>query len=674
MIHLTINHHNIEVQPGISILEACKTVGAVVPRFCYHETLSIAGNCRVCLVEVEGIEKPVASCLTEVSENMVVYTDSYFVKKARENVIETLLLHHPLDCPVCDQAGECDLQDQTKAFANDQTKYFFQKRGVEDKHFGALIKTIMTRCIHCTRCVRYSSEVAGVDFLGTLNRGSATEIGGYAEDFFKSEISGNVIDLCPVGAITARPFGFKARPWELRMNETIDTADNTGSNVYVYFKEKNISRVLPKNNNNINGQIITDIARFSYDAHSLQRQKHIENVATKNLNNKFVSWSQILNKIEDIFNKKKVLFNVNDNIGFETLEILKNISFINKSFSIGANNGKILNGNSYIWGLSDAIKSIDSCDTIGLTFSVNPKVECATINARIRTQSLNSLLSLVNMNMNFKNNITTSNINLNMSTSMRLFEGKDLRFMKRLYSAKSPLILIGESVKKRGINTLSLITFLKHRFNNLKVLKPNVSVNSEALEFLNIPLLTRRRKLWAENQFCLNLGDNLNIRKSVYGGKNEVMWFDTHKIINENLKSKVNSILPILSEYEENKSYLNLEQRLQQTKYTFKKYYDARSLKKLFLTILDEYLPYYTSKDLRSTSFCFEMIDNTSLYNNIVKKFQYLTLKDENKINFASKYPHKALVNNYFSSTKKLKYSVIMRKSASYNVTGNYEI
>jgi NADH dehydrogenase/NADH:ubiquinone oxidoreductase subunit G len=212
MISLIINDQEIEVQPGVSILDASKTAGHYIPRFCYHETLSIAGNCRMCLVEVEGVEKPVASCLTEVSDKMVVYTDSLFAKKARENVLETLLLNHPLDCPICDQAGECDLQDQTKQYGNSFSRFFSKKRGVEDKDCGPLIKTIMTRCIHCTRCVRFSSEIAGVDFLGTFNRGSSTEIGGYAFNYFDSEISGNVIDLCPVGALTSKPFAYKARP------------------------------------------------------------------------------------------------------------------------------------------------------------------------------------------------------------------------------------------------------------------------------------------------------------------------------------------------------------------------------------------------------------------------------------------------------------------------------
>jgi len=208
MVSVNVNGIEILVKPGVSILEACKYAGLNLPRFCYHEILSVSGNCRMCLVEVEALEKPVASCVTEVTEGMVVYVDSPFVKKARENVVETLLLNHPLDCPICDQAGECDLQDQTKTFGANHSRYFFNKKGVEDKYCGPLIKTIMTRCITCTRCVRFSTEIAGVDFFGTLNRGGSTEIGSYVAQMFKSEISGNVIDLCPVGALTSKPYAF----------------------------------------------------------------------------------------------------------------------------------------------------------------------------------------------------------------------------------------------------------------------------------------------------------------------------------------------------------------------------------------------------------------------------------------------------------------------------------
>ena len=230
MIKIKINNSEFLVKKDISVLEACKYVGITIPRFCYHETLSVAGNWRMCLVEIADgrTPKPVSSCTYPVSmENMQVFTDTPLVKKARENVVETLLLNHPLDCPICDQGGECDLQDQTK-WGSDYSRFFFNKEEWRIK-LWTFIKTIMTRCIHCTRCVRFGTEIAGVDYMGTLNRGTSTEIGSYVSKMFNSEISGNVIDLCPVGALTSKPYAFKARPWELRSTESIDITDSTGS-------------------------------------------------------------------------------------------------------------------------------------------------------------------------------------------------------------------------------------------------------------------------------------------------------------------------------------------------------------------------------------------------------------------------------------------------------------
>jgi NADH dehydrogenase/NADH:ubiquinone oxidoreductase subunit G len=212
MINVIINNITFSVKAGISILEACKYIGITIPRFCYHETLSISGNCRMCLVELDGTAKPVTSCLTEILEGNFIHTDSTYVKKARENIVETLLLNHPLDCPICDQAGECDLQDQVKIFGSDYKKFYFNKRGVEDKNFGPLIQTHMTRCIHCTRCVRFGNEIAGVEFLGTFNRGTFTEIGNYSSQYSYSEITGNVSDLCPVGALTSKIKKYNTRP------------------------------------------------------------------------------------------------------------------------------------------------------------------------------------------------------------------------------------------------------------------------------------------------------------------------------------------------------------------------------------------------------------------------------------------------------------------------------
>ena len=211
MVTITINNKKYDFKKDLTILQACEQVDITIPRFCYHDKLSVAGNCRMCLVEVEKSPKPVASCAMPIANNMVIFTDTPLVKKAREAVLEFLLINHPLDCPICDQGGECDLQDITLNYGSDRSRFFEFKRGVEDKECGPIIKTIMTRCIHCTRCIRFISEIAGTDSLGTLGRGENTEIGTYVNKFIKTELSGNLVDLCPVGALTSKPYAFSAR-------------------------------------------------------------------------------------------------------------------------------------------------------------------------------------------------------------------------------------------------------------------------------------------------------------------------------------------------------------------------------------------------------------------------------------------------------------------------------
>lgn len=248
-----------------TLIQACEVFGYNIPRFCYHQKLSVAGNCRMCLVEVENSAKPVASCAVVQTSTMSIYTDGAITNKAREAVMEFLLLNHPLDCPICDQGGECDLQDQAMLFGNDTGRYYVYKRSVTNKNIGPLVKMVMTRCIHCTRCVRFATDIAGVQDLGVTGRGSAMEISTYLEKMMRSELSGNVIDLCPVGALTSKPYAFTGRSWELTSIDTIDISDSMGSSVVHQVISGKLLRVLPKANEKINGDWITDKARFSYD-------------------------------------------------------------------------------------------------------------------------------------------------------------------------------------------------------------------------------------------------------------------------------------------------------------------------------------------------------------------------------------------------------------------------
>ncbi|XP_013148064.1 PREDICTED: NADH-ubiquinone oxidoreductase 75 kDa subunit, mitochondrial [Papilio polytes] len=286
-VEVFIDDKPVYVPPGTTVLQAAAQVGVEIPRFCYHERLAVAGNCRMCLVEVEKSPKPVAACAMPVMKGMRVKTNSDLTRKAREGVMEFLLVNHPLDCPICDQGGECDLQDQSMAFGSDKSRFtdihFSGKRAVEDKDVGPLIKTIMTRCIHCTRCIRFASEVAGVDDLGTTGRGTDMQVGTYVEKMFLSELSGNIIDLCPVGALTSKPYSFVARPWETRRIDSVDVLDPLGSNIVVTTRTNEVLRILPRTNEEINEEWLSDKSRFACDG--LKRQRLVTPLMTDSRGN-----------------------------------------------------------------------------------------------------------------------------------------------------------------------------------------------------------------------------------------------------------------------------------------------------------------------------------------------------------------------------------------------------
>lgn len=663
MIFIKINDLKFLVKPEISIIEACKSLGIVIPRFCYHETLSIAGNCRMCLVEIEGVEKPVASCLTEISENISIYTDSIFVKKARENVVEALLLNHPLDCPICDQAGECDLQDQTKSFGSDYSRFFFNKRGVEDKNCGPLIKTIMTRCIHCTRCVRFGSEVAGLDFLGTLNRGTSTEIGSYVSKFFDSEISGNVIDLCPVGALTSKPYGFKARPWELRVNETIDTTDSTGSNIYVNFKETEIFRILPKSHENINTNIISDKTRFSSDSNNYNRIKNLFHYET----NKFqvVDWKFYFSKIKSLLKNKNKKKNfdilVNDDIGYKNLELLKKIKNSNKRINVHSLNSNVLNDNFYLAGLTDKINAIEKCNSSCFVFSLNPKIECSVINTRLRSKYRNSLLSVVVLNTFFSYNIPANFINLNLLKSLKIFEAKYFYFSNICSKSENFCLFISESFNKRISGLNDFLFYLKNTFDTIKIIKINAGCNTEALSFLNIKNSTNRIKSLVTNLMCFNLDDVYDFRKRFSDMKRNISWFNSH---GSSFAAKTRTIVPILSEFEDEKIVINLEQRPQKTYKTFSSFFDARSTKDILNSLFISKSP---SKNQSFSNFITEIIEKATLFDNLDKKFTTLffgNLSTETK--YLYKYPVKSNIEDFYCTNKSTKNSKIMQQSSQY--------
>ncbi|MCG8359741.1 MAG: NADH-quinone oxidoreductase subunit NuoG [Kiloniellales bacterium] len=390
MPKLTIDGNEIEVPAGLTVLQACELAGAEIPRFCYHDRLSVAGNCRMCLVEMERAPKPIASCAMPAADGMVIRTDTPTVEKARQGVMEFLLINHPLDCPICDQGGECDLQDQSMAYGFDHSRFQENKRAVSEKYMGPLIKTIMTRCIQCTRCVRFATEIAGVEEMGLVNRGEHAEI-TTLEKAVDSELSGNLVDICPVGALTSRPYAFKARPWELQKTYSVDALDAVGSNIRVDTRGREVMRVLPRLHEDINEEWIADKTRHACDG--LRRQR-LDRPYVRGADGKLkpASWAEAFHLIADRLKPLKgeeIAALAGDLCDVESMFALKDLMTRLGVTSLDCRqDGAKLRGSpraSYLFNTGIAgIEEADACLLIG----TNPRWEAAMINARLRKRFL----------------------------------------------------------------------------------------------------------------------------------------------------------------------------------------------------------------------------------------------------------------------------------------------
>ncbi len=388
---IIIDGKEIEVDPALTLIQACEEAGIEVPRFCYHERLTIAGNCRMCLVEVVGgPPKPAASCAMQVKDLRpgpegqppVVKTNSPMVKKAREGVMEFLLINHPLDCPICDQGGECDLQDQAMAYGVDFSRFREPKRATEDLDLGPLVETHMTRCISCTRCVRFTSEVAGITQMGQTGRGEDAEITSYLGETLDSNLQGNIIDLCPVGALVSKPYAFTARPWELTKTESIDVMDALGSNIRVDTKGREVMRFLPRNHDGVNEEWISDKTRFVWDG--LRRQRLDTPYIRENGKLRKASWPEALSAAAAAMNGKKVAGLVGDLASTEAAYALKTmVEGMGGHVECRTDNAKLPAGNRGAYVGTATVEEIDTAEKI-LLIGTNPAIEMPVLNARIR--------------------------------------------------------------------------------------------------------------------------------------------------------------------------------------------------------------------------------------------------------------------------------------------------
>lgn len=452
MPKLKIDDQEIEVPAGITVLQACELAGKEIPRFCYHERLSIAGNCRMCLVEQEKAPKPIASCAMPVAEGMVIKTDSPLVQKARKGVMEFLLINHPLDCPICDQGGECDLQDQAMAYGFDRSRYHENKRAVPEKPFGPLIATAMNRCIHCTRCIRFSTEVAGVEMMGAVGRGEHMEVTSYLEQTINSELSGNIVDLCPVGALTSKPYAFTARPWELSKTDSIDVLDAVGSNIRLDTRGREVLRILPRNNDDVNEEWLGDKSRHACDG--LRRQR-LDQPYIKGADGKLhkASWDEAFRVIGERIAARqghRMAAIAGDLCDAESMMALKDLMQALGSDHLECRqDGAMIDVTapvSYLFNTGIAgIENADACLIIGS----NPRWEAPLINTRLRKNVLKGQFKIGLIGEKVDLTYDYDYLGAGPETLKQLADGQH-PFAKILMEAKAPMLILGSGAIARA--------------------------------------------------------------------------------------------------------------------------------------------------------------------------------------------------------------------------------
>lgn len=568
-------------KPNSTLIELAKSVGISIPRFCYHELLSIAGNCRMCLIEIEPLEKPAAACSTEVRSGMRIFSNSLVARKSRESVLEAILVNHPLDCPICDQAGECDLQEQTRLYASGHSRYYQEpKKTSDDEYCNPLIKTIMTRCITCTRCVRFATEIAGSDYFGTLNRGRITKIGSYEKMAFFSEISGNVVDLCPVGALNSGPQSYRGRPWEIRTIETIDLSDAFCQGIYIDIKLLKPYRILPKSNEFLKASLLSDVGRYSYEHLSLNRLTRIQSSQT------FIKkWQKITNSEL----REYVTIYVTGLVSLEILYFFRVLSFKKAAFiKIRNLTENTIVVNYYVAQPKNVYQSIDFLKGSLITFALNFQTEAPILGTFLRTKLGQSENDFKKFGLNSSSNNAPRLICL----SLEQLSQKRISLLK----SKESVWLYGESYLDRTTQIFTFYHYIQElNANNVTLLIPTFA-NYVGLKLFDIePALIKKRflpQILAKNLNSRTLNVFFNVEDNVYSRiylQNIVTFFqlkiflvlnskmikvkpivtNVQQIENVIFSTSKNSLfirfnainVPTISYYELSHTYLNLENK-----------------------------------------------------------------------------------------------------------------
>jgi NADH-quinone oxidoreductase subunit G len=615
MTKLIVDGKEVEVPPEYTLLQACEAAGAEIPRFCFHERLSIAGNCRMCLIEVVGVPKPQASCAMAVKDLMpnkdgspkVLSTRSPMVRKAREGVMEFLLINHPLDCPICDQGGECDLQDQSMAYGIDSSRFAENKRAVEDKYLGALVKTSMNRCIQCTRCVRFITEVAGVPELGAIGRGEDMEITTYLETAMHSELQGNVVDICPVGALTSKPYAFAARPWELNKTESIDVMDAVGSAIRIDTRGSEVMRILPRANDDINEEWISDKTRHVVDGLRVQRldQPYLR----ENGKLRPASWSEafaaIAAKVKGV-NPKRMGGIVGDLAGVEEIFAFKDLLT-----RLGVANLDCRQDGSAIdpaWGRSSylfnaTIAGIEAADALVIV-GANPRKEAALVNARIRKRWRHGKFPIGVIGQKADLTYTYDYLGAGPETLASLSRHS---FADTLRQAQKPLMIVGASALARtdGAAVAALaakaaldLGVIKDGWTGYSVLHSAAS-RVGALDLGFVPgqggLTARQMAAYGTLDVLFSLGaDEIDIAQGAF-----VVYSGTH---GDRGAMRADVVLPGAAYPEKSATYVNTEGRVQMATRASFPPGDARedwAILRALSDVLGQKLPYDSLNGLR---------------------------------------------------------------------------
>lgn len=662
-----VDNKPVYVPINSTVIQACDKVNVVIPRFCYHDHLEIAGNCRICLVEIEKSPKPMASCGLPVLDQIRIYTNTPLVKKAREGVIEFLLLNHPLDCPICDQGGECDLQNQARNYGNNLSRFFFAKRGVEDKNLGVLITTIITRCIHCTRCIRFSADVAGIEDLGTTLRGINTEVTTYVEKVFDSEVSINIVDLCPVGALTSSTYAFKARPWEVKSTKAIDISDSLGSNIVIETKRNTLLRVLPRTNLKINKEWLSDAGRYTPEGYLYIRLIAPYYIKDKKFN-KFLNTVNIVKILQfEILTAKTIKVVVGRNLDFASLYKTK---YFGRKLGIDLESETALNFPLTYISFAISNKSLDKIKGSNESFllGVNPRQEATIANLHLRHNLLKNNIKVNNFGCNSNLTYTCKSYGLNFQSFLKAFKGQNIFSLK---TYKRALLVYGDSLTQRfdGISNILLTSnYLKNiSTENLDLMRFASGSNASGKAFFNYSKnldFTKTEKLiyalGIENNQTLAKLNNLILKQK----KSKIIYENTHPKFYEN---KADYLLPIQSYLERTSYYANHSGNIQESNfvlrfnYGFEPFNIVQNLvlnnkNKYNLQVIKSNLVFLKIRSYKKMSFNFTFSNTILELSHKFKNFKIIAL------------PYLANVGNIYTTHNTVRTSLTLIKVSSYQI------